>query len=252
MKNYYEHQQQIASTYVDHHCELNVYQASLLMQDAMTELFYQYKCDAVRLSHTHFMVWAVARSRIHFDRVPVWMETVRIRAFPVKISPVTIHINILVDRPDGTPLLRCRQELFAMDIRDHSLRRVDSTPFPVHMELLPAVVKEPFCRMKVAARPEEQVYSHTIRAMDTDMNRHMNNAAYIRLAMDAFPVSFWENWEVDTFDIHYASEGKEGETLQIYQKTEGAEARVLIQSGERVLCAACFHLRIRKERERIF
>ena len=57
MENYYEKEQHITAAFSDRRCELDVYHATLLFQDAMTELFYQYQCDAVRLSKTPVMWW---------------------------------------------------------------------------------------------------------------------------------------------------------------------------------------------------
>lgn len=49
MKNHYTKELLITSTYSDRFCELGLTQATLLLQDAMTELFYTYQCDAIRL-----------------------------------------------------------------------------------------------------------------------------------------------------------------------------------------------------------
>lgn len=108
MENYYEKEQHITAAFSDRRCELDVYHATLLFQDVMTELFHQYQCDAVRLSKTHAAVWAVARSKIRYLGMPLWNERVRVRAFPVKVTSVTIHINIQVETLAGEPLLLCR------------------------------------------------------------------------------------------------------------------------------------------------
>ena len=50
MKNHYEKEVNLTSTYSDRRCELGIFQAALLLQDAMTELFHQYRCDAIRLA----------------------------------------------------------------------------------------------------------------------------------------------------------------------------------------------------------
>ncbi len=50
LKNHYEKEVNLTSTYSDRRCELGIFQAALLLQDAMTELFHQYRCDAIRLS----------------------------------------------------------------------------------------------------------------------------------------------------------------------------------------------------------
>ena len=88
MKNHYTKELLITSTYSDRFCELGLTQATLLLQDAMTELFYTYQCDAIRLSQSHQVIWAVARTKLRYDGPIRWMDRVKLTAFPVKVSPV--------------------------------------------------------------------------------------------------------------------------------------------------------------------
>lgn len=242
VENYYEKEQQITAAFSDRRCELDIYHATLLFQDAMTELFHQYRCDAVRMSKTHGAVWAVARSKFRYEGLPVWSDRVRVRAFPVKVTAVTIHINIQVETLEGQPLLLCRQELCAIDVNDHSLRRVETTPFPRDLSLLPPVMTEPFQRKKLALGEEHLGYRHIIRTSDTDMNHHMNNAAYVRLLLDAFPSAFWDAHPIRTFDIHYVSEGQEGEEIGIFHDHQGQNLDFQIKSGDRTLIKAHLEL----------
>lgn len=246
MKNYLETEQRIPAAYVDRNCEMGPFQVSILFQDNMTDFFYQYGCDAVNMSRTHQAVWAVVRSKLCFTRTPVWMENVRIKTFPVKITPVSIHIECLVQTPEGETLLRCRQELCPIDAENHTMRRMNTTPFPMDLEPLPCVISEPFRRRKAEVREEDLVYTHTVRSTDTDMNRHINNVAYVRLIADAFPSEFWDKHRIETFDIQYVSEGWEGEEVKILAREEDGEQIVFVQCGERTLIKAFFKVKSRE------
>ena len=169
MQNYYEKEVLITSTYADRRCEVGIFQAGILIQDAMTEFFHQYDCDAIQMSRTHQAVWAIARTKIVMDQDILWMDRIRIKIFPVKISNVAIHLNILFESLDGHPLLRARQELCAIDSVNHTLRRIDTTPFPMDLPPMEPVLTTPCRRMKLKLGPEHQLYTHTVRTMDTDM-----------------------------------------------------------------------------------
>lgn len=235
MKSYLEKELLVSAAYVDRYCEMGPFHAALLFQDGMTELFYQYGCDAVRMSQSHGMVWAVVRSKLCYDRIPRWMEQVRLRAFPVKCTSLAVHLDSQVETLDGTPLIRCRQELCPIDVANHAMCRLNATPFPQDVELLPPVVAEPFRRRKVVLEEMELAYRHQVRTMDTDMNSHINNTAYVRLIADAFPSDFWDRHQVKTFDIQYANEGRESEELQVLHQQEGQEHIVFVRAGERTL-----------------
>lgn len=240
MKNCYEKELLVSSAFSDRACVMGVYQTALVMQDAMTELFHQYSCDAVRLSKSHRAVWAVARTKIRFDHHPFWMDRVRLRAWPVKITPIAVHLNILLESMEGSPMVRCRQELCVIDADSHSLRRVDSTPFPMDMDLLPPVLPDPCRRMKLDL--EEKVFSHTVRTTDTDMNHHTNNAAYIRLVCNSLPSDFWDRKQIREFDIQYVNESVEGESLDVYLDLEEDAGAVQIRLGEKTLIKSAFLL----------
>ena len=242
MKNYYEKELIISATYADRRCEVGVFQAALLVQDGMTELFHQYQCDAVRLSQSHGVLWAVARTKLYFDRDVFWMDRVRLKAFPVKVSSVAVHLNFLLETMDGTPLIRGRQEMCAIDVDGHSLRRVKTTPFPMEMDLLPPVFSEPYQRRKVKMGAEDVVYRYLVRTMDTDMNGHVNNVNYIRLLLDVRPSSFWDTYRIRDFDIHYVNEGMEGEELEICCQEEEDFLSILIRRGETSLVKAFLQL----------
>ncbi len=242
MKNNYEKEILVASTYADRRCELGIYQGAMLIQDAMTEFFYQHRCDSVSLSKSHQAVWAVARTKILFSRDIFWMDQVRLKVFPVKISSVAVHLNVLLETLDGEPLFRARQELCVIDVVSHSLRRIESTPFPMDMELLPPVLTTPCLRMKMKLGPEHFVCDHRVRTMDTDMNQHMNNANYIRLLLNARPSEFWDTYRVQEFDIQYVNEAVEGEDIQVYCQETEQELAVQIKRGETTLVKALLQL----------
>ena len=235
MQNQYQREQTITAAFSDRRCELGIYHASLLFQDAMTEYFFRNEMDASHIGPTHGVLWAVARTKIQYDGVPRWMDDIRFRIFPVKVTPVTIHLNLVAETLEGEMLLRGRQELCAMDVTDHALRRVDSTPFPMDLDLLSPVMTTPFRRKKVAMEPEDLAFRHIIRTADTDKNHHMNNAEYVRLVVSAFPTDFWDRYRVLDFDIHYVSEGLEGEELEVYRQQDGSEWAVVIKCADRTL-----------------
>lgn len=242
MKNYYEKELLVSSSFADRACVMGIYQTTLVIQDVMTEFFHQYGCDAVRLSKSHNAVWAVARTKVRFDGHPFWMDRVRVRAWPVKLTPIAVHLNVLIETLEGAPLVRCRQELCVIDAKDHSLRRVDSTPFPLDLDLLPPALPDPCRRMKMDLGEEKSAFSYTVRTTDTDMNHHMNNAAYIRLVCDALPSDFWDKKQIQEFDIQYVNESVEGETLEVFLDLGEDDGAVQMKLGDKTLIKSYFLL----------
>lgn len=245
MINEYRREMALPAVYLDRDCRLGVFQSCLLLQDATTELFHQYGCDAVQMSRTHGAVWAIVRTRFRYLQRPFWLDPVRIRAYTVKVSPVTVHTEMAVETLEGRPLLWGRQELCALDVTDHSLRRMDSTSFPMDLAPMPSALPSPYRRIKFQL--EEPVFHYTVRTSDTDMNNHLNNAASLRLAVDAFPSDYWAAHPVTELDIHYVSEGMEGQTLAVYRAETEEGAAVQLKEGDRTVVRAIFRTEGAKE-----
>lgn len=238
MDNYYEKEMLLTSAFIDRNCRLGLYQVGMILQDVMTELFYQFGCDGVVVARDYSALWAFARFKFHMERCPVWMDRVRVRIFPVRVSPVTVHLNTEMETLTGETVLRCRQELCALDLRDHSLRKLVSLPYPMELPLCPPVYTAPYRRMKTVFSKENFVYEETIYPLDTDMNRHMNNVAYLRAVVNAFPAAFWDSHRIMDFDIHYLSEGREGDRVRVFLRDLGDDFAVQVESGERILVRA--------------
>lgn len=238
MDNYYEKEMLLTSAFIDRNCRLGLYQVGMILQDVMTELFYQFGCDGVVVAREYSALWAFARFQLHMERFPEWMDRVRVRVFPVRVSSVTVHLNTEIETLAGETVLQCRQELCALDLRDHSLRKLASMPYPRDLPLRPSVYTAPYCRMKTTFSQEDFIYEETIYPLDTDMNCHMNNVAYLRVVMNAFPAAFWNSHRVTDFDIHYLSEGREGERVQVFRRDAGNGCAVQVESDGRILVRA--------------
>ena len=106
------------------------------------------------------------------------------------------------------------------------------------MDLLPPVFTEPYQRRKLKLGEDDLVYRYRVRAMDTDMNGHLNNVNYIRLLLDVRPASFWAAHRIRDFDIHYVNEGMEGEELDVCCQEEEGLLSVLIRRDQTTLVKA--------------
>ena len=241
----YRKEMALPAVYLDRTCHLGLYQSGLLLQDTLTELFHQYECDAIRMSRSHGAVWAVARTKFRFLKRPFWLDPIVVRAYPVKVTPAAVHVEMAVETPEGQPLLYAKQEVCALDMEGHSLRRIDATPFPRDLPLPPSALSASYRRMKFQL--EEETFRRVIRATDTDMNGHMNNAASLRLAEDAFSSGYWAAHPVTELDLHYAGEGMEGQTLSVRREETEDGAAVQLKDGDRTVLRAFFRTETAKE-----
>ena len=74
--------------------------------------------------------------------------------------------------------------------------------------------------------PSDALFDHTVRVSDLDMNVHMNNVAYLRLACDAFSVRETERMRIRSFEIIFKAQSFEGDRLTVCRKDEDGRTYV--------------------------
>lgn len=84
-----------------------------------------------------------------------------------------------------------------------------------------------------------QVEELTFRFMDLDFNRHVNSVRYIEHILNLWPLSHYDRYRIDRFDIAYRHECHAGQTVQMVAakngETEGAVD--IVRDGERMVTA---------------
>ena len=78
--------------------------------------------------------------------------------------------------------------------------------------------KEEMCQANV-------VYTKTVRASDLDINRHVNNISYIKMALDCFDTDALSALDIKSFEMYYISQCYEKEVITLYRKGNCIEAR---------------------------
>ena len=63
---------------------------------------------------------------------------------------------------------------------------------------------------------------HLVTATDIDMARHMNNVAYVRAIVNAFPLKAWKALNVRQMDVIFLTSAHEGDTLRFQQRRDGS------------------------------
>lgn len=85
--------------------------------------------------------------------------------------------------------------------------------------------------------PEEEdsfspAFDHTVRYSDLDLNRHVNTAVWIAMAMDAIPIERHSTRFVRHADLHFVAEGLYGRLLKVYHLAHGGRDKVRIKGDE--------------------
>lgn len=218
--------------------ELGVVSALSIIQDNMCEYFEHLKCDGVRLVPSHHCFFVVAKTRVHFHRFPRWLETFEVTTRDDGVSRVAVELaTVFVDKISGELMAECIQEMCVMDSDSRGLRLVDSTPFPMGGNITSARRKF-FDRFAYECTRDDLMCTRTIDCTNIDFYMHTNNVEYIRIMLSTLSTEYLTSHKCTDIEIHYISESRCGDSIDIYQKCDGDTIYFELRKGESIVARA--------------
>ena len=212
---------------------LGVRQTCMVMQDAMSLLFYENGCDGITMARESESLWIMTHSAYRFYRRPRWMEKVTVRCYPSRIAACGVYLVLEIRDADGELLLVGRTDMTLIDMEKRRLRRLAGTVFPADMPVSPSAYPGGYSRWTELGEEDGCEFTAAVTADDTDMNCHANNIAYVRWLVGAAgpaPEGYWSG-----FEVSYVRECYLGQKLTCRRReTEEAVFVELLEAGNPV------------------
>ena len=190
---------------------LSLHAALQMMQDC-SELWLDSE-PAVRDAFDRLGMAQILVSRqVEILRVPLCKEDLTVETSVWDVKPMFGYRNTFIYDAAGRPCYRTWSMGAFIDRATGKLRRAAS-------EALSAMHREPRLDMTYADRripvpdaPGTPMPPVPVRPTDIDYNRHMNNAHYVRAALDLLPADF----EITALRVEYRTPAKSGDLLHPY------------------------------------
>lgn len=217
---------------------LGVRQTCMVMQDAMSLLFYRNGCDGITMARESGSLWVVTRSAYRFYRSPRWMETVTVRCYPWRIAACGVYLALEIRDAAGTLLVAGRTDMTLIDRETRRLRRLAGTVFPQDLPTEPSVYPGSCLTLPGLSPEEAWDYETAVTADDTDMNRHANNIAYVRwltAAAGPAPETGWKG-----FEVNYLKECLPGQKLTCRRRETAEAVYAELLQAETPVCRGIF------------
>ena len=230
----FSQERNISSAFIDSSVRMGIAQSVLMVQDNLTECFSKMGCDGIVYREKYHAFWVFTKSKLHFVRRPDWREKILAMTFPVDNAGFKVHVQTILQDKDGKTLLTANQEACVLDMEKHRPVKISTLNYPKDNFPVP-IFTEPFEKIDVAFTDDDFKYEQVIRAQHIDMSHHMNNIEYIKLALNVFTDDFLLTHEVESLEVHYTGESKEGQTLRVFAKTDGAVTEIAIRESERTV-----------------
>ena len=195
-----------------------------LFQYALTLQTYDTCIGFDRLIKEQNAKWIISRIRFEFDGFPQNGDTVRVETWP--LSPGRLRFERSFELYCGDKkTARAISDWVIIDADTSAPRRANSVPMPFDDYLTARAVETPYSQYSEEVDEDDLCYIKEIRVSDLDLNGHVNNISYIRMATDCFSTEEIEKLDIRSFEMYYREQCFEGDRICIYRKGDYIEAK---------------------------
>ncbi|MBM6774047.1 acyl-[acyl-carrier-protein] thioesterase [Olsenella profusa] len=130
------------------------------------------------------LAWVLATWSIEVDRLPAFGEEVTASTWCYEMTRAHALRSFGLSDVEGAPLVRADSQWFVYDFTAGRATRVPEDQ-RAYLSDEPRLEVAPLPRRIRPARPAERAPERPVTRRDLDTNRHVNNAQYVGLALDA-------------------------------------------------------------------
>lgn len=179
----------VTTSTCDSEGRLKLYSALQMMQDC-SEMWIDSEPAARKFFNDNNMTQLLATRQVEVIRVPRFKERLTVTTSIYEVMPMYGFRNTFIRDTQGNPCYRTWSMGAFVDLATGKLARISD-------DAIASLTLEPKQEMNYRGRrislpKQDGTVMDPVRVMraDIDYNRHMNNANYVRIAMELLPVGF--------------------------------------------------------------
>ena len=193
-----------------------------IFQDAVTDHTAILGVGANTIIKTIGAKWVITRIRFEISGSLSVGDEYTVSTWPLAAGPLRFPRTFVISKNQKI-IARAFTEWCLIDAKTDEVMRSRVLTLPIDEYLTDKAITGKFS----CAKPQdpELIYTHTVRASDLDINRHVNNITYIKFALDCLNTQELESLDITSFEMYYLSQCFEGQTLSFYREGNLIEAR---------------------------
>ena len=231
MESIFTKDQPVLPSLCDYSANLSISSvASLFMDMAM------YHAETLGIGFTGFnergLFWVAVKTRIKILKKVPMAKMVQISTWPEEAGGFKCNRDYEITF-EGEPVALGKTEWAIIDATTHRPQKSQGI-YPEGLEIIDKnSIPEPFLNLK-GDFEGELLGEYTIRSIDTDYGRHMNNVAYIRAIEGLFASDELTKRNFTDLEIHYKNPCFEGEKISFVgcEDSNGLNIKVLNEEGK--------------------
>ena len=184
----------------------------------------------------HGWGWVLSRLYLKILRYPGINETYTVSTWIEDMNRLYSDRVFLFTDAKGEPVAHGRSAWVGIDMqrrRAIDLTELGPEQFPLGEQKcpLPKIPKMPLIK------EPDSVGAYTFQYSDIDFNRHVNTVQYVRLILNQWPMSHYDKYEVESFNIAFQHECYFGEQVSL-ERSGDSKARIDIINPQGVRAIA--------------
>ena len=214
MKNTYTLTKQINATLVDYENKMRF--DTLLSSFQDTAIFHSDEMGVgfVDFIKTSNAIWVLTKVKLHAPKMPTLTENVEFSTYPTDVSLVRFIREFTALGDMGANAVG-HSEWCVLDATTKTLRKSSSIVYPHELKHRTDNVGLVFDNMRYEAT--NYAYTYKVKLTDIDCNKHTNNVAYARMALNAFTLDEYDCFNFTTFEIKFMAQSYYGDEIEIYK-----------------------------------
>ena len=188
--------------------KLKIFSALQMMQDC-SEMWIESEPTVKKFFNDQNMAQLLATRQVDIVRLPLFKEDLTVTTSVYEVKPMFGFRNTFIRDAKGEPCLKTWSMGAFVDLSTGRLKRIDEAT--IASIAINDKQDMNYRDRRIILPHEGGVTLDPVRVMraDIDYNRHMNNAHYVRIAMELLP----EDFEVKGMRMEYRAPAKLGDML---------------------------------------
>ena len=207
-------------------------------QDMATHYMHNIQKGNDTLPEEYGIVWMYTKYKLHISRKIDFTGELEMKTWiPEEKSSAVIHQNLLISR-DGEECAWGCVESCLYHLSKKRLVRLKEIDFPAGIAETIEPEIQGFQKLSADLEGMEYVYTHQVRYTDLDKTGHMTNLKYVDLFLNAFDSDFFEDFQIEDFELHFLDQCFEGEVIHVYKRILDGGISLTAVHDNRIPCAA--------------
>ncbi len=217
-------QQIITMNDVDFSGKTDIARTMAIFQQAVTEHTALLDADSPAVKRKLNAKWVITRARFEIEKCLCIGDSYTVSTWPLEAKMLRFGRGFTLEK-DGVRVASAYTDWCLLDIDTDEVIRAKNLVMPIDEYITDKAVRGTFSQRKEEMTDADIVYTKTVRASDLDINRHVNNISYIRMALDCFDTDELLALDIKSFEMYYLSQCYEKEVITLYRKGDCIEAR---------------------------